>query len=159
MRTSPLPAGSSRCAISRSGTSWCGLSRFHSIGGWGMITTGKNLGEIIGNFGQIISERNPTDDDMQEVQQDSADDPVATELRRVLDGLSAEEQAGLVAMAWLGRGDGGIGEWPELLAEARRRHEQPTGAYLLGMPLLADHLESALEAFGGSCAETEADRL
>ena len=36
--------------------------RFHSIGGWGMITTGKNLGEIIGNFGQIISERNPTYD-------------------------------------------------------------------------------------------------
>ena len=102
---------------------------------------------------------NPTDDDMQEVLQDSADDPVATELRRVLDGLSAEEQAGLAAMAWLGRGEGGIGEWPELLAEARRRHEQPTGAYLLGMPLLADHLESALEAFGGSCAETEADRL
>ena len=31
--------------------------RLHSIGGWGMITTGKNLGEIIGNFGQIVSER------------------------------------------------------------------------------------------------------
>ena len=34
--------------------------RFHSIGGWGMITTGKNLGEIIGKFGQIISKREPT---------------------------------------------------------------------------------------------------
>jgi pyruvate-ferredoxin/flavodoxin oxidoreductase len=33
--------------------------RFHSIGGWGMITTGKNLGEIIGDFGQILSERKP----------------------------------------------------------------------------------------------------
>ncbi|MBP7948558.1 MAG: 2-oxoacid:acceptor oxidoreductase family protein [Verrucomicrobiales bacterium] len=33
--------------------------RFHSIGGWGMITTGKNLGSIIGDFGQIISEENP----------------------------------------------------------------------------------------------------
>ena len=31
--------------------------RFHSIGGWGMITTGKNLGELIGEFGQYISER------------------------------------------------------------------------------------------------------
>ena len=29
-----------------------------------MITTGKNLGEIIGKFGQIISERNPTYDDL-----------------------------------------------------------------------------------------------
>ena len=33
--------------------------RFHSIGGWGMITTGKNLGEIIGDFGKILSDQNP----------------------------------------------------------------------------------------------------
>src|ERR1022692_3399929 len=33
--------------------------RFHSIGGWGMITTGKNLGSIIGDFGKFISEANP----------------------------------------------------------------------------------------------------
>ena len=36
--------------------------RFHSIGGWGMITTGKNLGSIIGDFGKFISEQNPTYD-------------------------------------------------------------------------------------------------
>ena len=28
--------------------------RFHSIGGWGMITTGKNLGEVIGAFGDDL---------------------------------------------------------------------------------------------------------
>ncbi len=33
--------------------------RFHSIGGWGMITTGKNLGSIIGDLGHHISEANP----------------------------------------------------------------------------------------------------
>ncbi len=36
--------------------------RFHSIGGWGMITTGKNLGSIIGDFGSFISEQNPSYD-------------------------------------------------------------------------------------------------
>src|SRR5437588_3206686 len=36
--------------------------RFHSIGGWGMITTGKNLGSIIGDFGKFVSERNPAYD-------------------------------------------------------------------------------------------------
>jgi pyruvate-ferredoxin/flavodoxin oxidoreductase len=36
--------------------------RFHSIGGWGMITTGKNLGSIIGDFGTFISEQNPSYD-------------------------------------------------------------------------------------------------
>lgn len=33
--------------------------RFHSIGGWGMITTGKNLGSIIGEFGGLISQMKP----------------------------------------------------------------------------------------------------
>ncbi|MBI4624703.1 MAG: 2-oxoacid:acceptor oxidoreductase family protein, partial [Verrucomicrobia bacterium] len=37
--------------------------RFHSIGGWGMITTGKNLGSIIGDFGQFISEQKPSYDE------------------------------------------------------------------------------------------------
>ena len=31
--------------------------RLHSIGGWGMITTGKNLGAIIGAFGEDIAEK------------------------------------------------------------------------------------------------------
>lgn len=37
--------------------------RFHSIGGWGMITTGKNLGSIIGDLSSFISEQNPEYDD------------------------------------------------------------------------------------------------
>lgn len=36
--------------------------RFHSIGGWGMITTGKNLGSIIGEFGDVISKKDPSYD-------------------------------------------------------------------------------------------------
>jgi pyruvate-ferredoxin/flavodoxin oxidoreductase len=36
--------------------------RFHSIGGWGMITTGKNLGSIIGDLGKFISDQNPAYD-------------------------------------------------------------------------------------------------
>lgn len=37
--------------------------RFHSIGGWGMITTGKNLGELIGGFGTFLSETHPEYDE------------------------------------------------------------------------------------------------
>ena len=37
--------------------------RLHSIGGWGMITTGKNLGEIIGAVGEdLIQEHTEVDD-------------------------------------------------------------------------------------------------
>ncbi len=31
--------------------------RFHSIGGWGMITTGKNLGAILGDFSKYVAKR------------------------------------------------------------------------------------------------------
>ncbi len=37
--------------------------RFHSIGGWGMITTGKNMGEIIGSFGHHIAQASPEYDE------------------------------------------------------------------------------------------------
>ena len=37
--------------------------RFHSIGGWGAITTGKNLGAIIGDFNDFLSARNTELDD------------------------------------------------------------------------------------------------
>ena len=37
--------------------------RFHSIGGWGMITTGKNLGSIVGEFGDLVSRQNPEYDE------------------------------------------------------------------------------------------------
>ncbi|MDY7107011.1 MAG: 2-oxoacid:acceptor oxidoreductase family protein [Planctomycetota bacterium] len=40
--------------------------RMHSIGGWGMITTGKNLGEIIGNFGDFVAERDNAVDEFGE---------------------------------------------------------------------------------------------
>ncbi|EDY80633.1 Pyruvate flavodoxin/ferredoxin oxidoreductase, thiamine diP-binding domain protein [Verrucomicrobiia bacterium DG1235] len=38
--------------------------RLHSIGGWGMITTGKNLAEIIGDLGTYVAQRdNAVDED------------------------------------------------------------------------------------------------
>jgi pyruvate-ferredoxin/flavodoxin oxidoreductase len=38
--------------------------RLHSIGGWGMITTGKNLGEIIGEIGDFVSQREGRRDEL-----------------------------------------------------------------------------------------------
>lgn len=37
--------------------------RLHSIGGWGMITTGKNLAEIIGELGTFVAERDDERDE------------------------------------------------------------------------------------------------
>ncbi|MCP3880880.1 MAG: oxidoreductase [Sulfitobacter sp.] len=38
--------------------------RLHSIGGWGMITTGKNLGEIIGAFGAELAQEQKQFDEL-----------------------------------------------------------------------------------------------
>jgi pyruvate-ferredoxin/flavodoxin oxidoreductase len=38
--------------------------RFHSIGGWGAITTGKNLGAIIGDFNDFLYERDRVVDEL-----------------------------------------------------------------------------------------------
>jgi hypothetical protein len=96
---------------------------------------------------------NPTDDAMLSVLEDHPDDPVVQELTAFIQALSEDEQVDLVALTWLGRGDGGIEDWNDLRAEAARAHNRRTASYLLGMPLLSNHLEDALSQFGISCDE------
>jgi hypothetical protein len=102
---------------------------------------------------------NATDDAMISVLEDHADDPVVAELRGFIGALTEDEQVDLVALAWLGRGDGTLEDWEDLRAEAARLHNKRTASYLLGMPLLPDHLEDALSQFGSSCEEFEMGHL
>jgi Protein of unknown function (DUF3775) len=102
---------------------------------------------------------NATDDRMLSVLEDHREDPVADEIRGFIGALNEDEQIDLVALAWLGRGDGTIDDWDELRAEAARAHNKRTAAYLLGMPLLPDHLDEALSQFDRSCDEFEMGHL
>jgi hypothetical protein len=102
---------------------------------------------------------NAADDAMISVLEDHSDDPVAQEIRGFIGALNEDEQTDLVALAWLGRGDGTIDDWDELRAEAARAHNSRTASYLLGMPLLADHLEEGLSQFDQSCDDFEMGRL
>lgn len=99
------------------------------------------------------------DDAMSSVLEDHTDDPVAQELRGFIDALNEDEQIDLVALTWLGRGDGSTADWDELRAEASRAHNKRTAAYLLGIPTLADYLDEGLAQFGMSCEEFELGRL
>ena len=94
---------------------------------------------------------NPSDDAMISVLEDHADDATQQELRMFIDALTEDEQIDLVALTWLGRGDGEIGDWDELRAEAERLHNNRTAAYLLAKPMLPDHLEEGLAQFGYRC--------
>jgi Protein of unknown function (DUF3775) len=102
---------------------------------------------------------NATDDGMISVLEDHGDDPAGDEIRGMIGAMNEDEQIDLVALSWLGRGDGTIGDWDELRGEAARAHNKRTAAYLLGIPLLADYLEEALAQFGLSCSDVEMDHL
>ena len=98
---------------------------------------------------------NASDDAMVSVLEDHADDPVRAELMAMIRGLNEDEQIDLVALAWLGRGDGDLDDWSDIRAEASRAHNRRTAEYLLGMPLLGDYLEEALTQLGHSPDEFE----
>jgi hypothetical protein len=98
---------------------------------------------------------NASDDMMLSVLEDHADDPVRSELVAMIRALNEDEQVDLVALAWLGRGDGDLSDWDDLRSEAARAHNKRTAEYLLGMPILADYLEEALSQFGHTAEEFE----
>jgi hypothetical protein len=102
---------------------------------------------------------NPTDDRQVDVLEESSDNPVAQELRVFIAELGEEEKADLIGLLRLGRGDGTMEEWSAMRSEGWREHHGRIAAYLMGEPLLSDHLEEGLSQFGFSCAEFEIGRL
>jgi hypothetical protein len=76
-------------------------------------------------------------------------------LETLIDELNEEEQAALVALAWVGRGDYEPDEWNEALKAAQERNESSTSLYLTGMDLLGDLLAEGLAAFGIVVEEIE----
>jgi hypothetical protein len=101
---------------------------------------------------------NETDDRFSSVLTEEAFATVRTEIASFIEAMDVDEQAELVALTWVGRGDFSAAEWDEAVSQARARRESPTSNYLLGIPLLAAHLESGLGEFGESCTLFAADR-
>ena len=98
---------------------------------------------------------NATDDAMLSVLEDHGDDPTYTELRMFINALTEDEQVDLVALTWLGRGDGEVSDWNDLREEASRLHNNRTAQYLLGKPMLGDHLEEGMAQLGYSAEDYE----
>jgi hypothetical protein len=96
-----------------------------------------------------------TDDNQVAVLENYGDDPLRRELRAFIGSLSADEQIDLLALAWLGRGDGSAENWPAIRQEATRRHNHRTANSLSGMPILADYLEEGLYLLGYSSQESD----
>lgn len=84
-----------------------------------------------------------------------ANNPIAQEIKDMIDGLNDDEQADLVALTWIGRGDYSAEEWQETVNTARQRRTNPTSDYLLGTPLLGDYLEEGLIHLGFDLVDLE----
>lgn len=106
--------------------------------------------------GDIVNADDDGDNPL-DVLEDTRDDPTEDELTSWISDLTETQQAELVALMWLGRGDDGPESYDELLAEARGQQGARTARYLLGTPRLGDHLEEGLEKLGISTAELESD--
>lgn len=98
---------------------------------------------------------NPSDDQNLDVLEEHADDPVVAELTGFIHAMTDDEQIDLVTLMWLGRGDSTPAEWGELREEATNAHNDRTAEYLLGTPLLGEHLEEGLSKLDLSCSDQD----
>ncbi len=103
-----------------------------------------------GHSGDDLADDLPENDDA-----GGGDNLEIDDLKAYIDSLSDDEQAELVALAWVGRGTYTAEDWDEAVEVAREEHPKRVGKYLLSQPLLADELEEGLSEFDLSCEDVE----
>ncbi|HZH46584.1 MAG TPA: DUF3775 domain-containing protein [Roseococcus sp.] len=98
--------------------------------------------------GDEDEERDDDDDEEEEVTLDLLTD--------FIDDLNDDEQAALIALAWVGRGDYDAEGWDEAVKLAAERNAKGTASgYLVDMAGLGDLLSDGVAAFGLSVEEVE----
>ena len=98
--------------------------------------------------GDEDEERDDDDDEEEEVTLDLLTD--------FIDDLNDDEQAALIALAWVGRGDYDAEGWDEAVKLAAERNAKGTASgYLVDMAGLGDLLSDGVAAFGLSIEEVE----
>lgn len=84
---------------------------------------------------------------------DQPSDLTQEELKTAIEDLEPDQQASLVALMWLGRGDYDAEEWSNAVKDASDRWTSRTADYLISTPLVADYLGEGLALLGYSCSE------
>lgn len=101
-------------------------------------------------------ERDEETDGGANLAEELSDDDTEEALREFIEELNEDEQAALIALAWIGRGDYDADDWDEALRLAAERNENGDAAdYLTGMDLLGDLLSEGVAAFGLSLEEVD----
>lgn len=95
-----------------------------------------------------------TDDmDALHVLADYEDDATYQETVEFINDLRTDQQATLIALMYVGRGDYSADEWDEAYNIALQELTDRTGEYLLSRPLVADYIEQGMDALGISYKE------
>ena len=95
----------------------------------------------------------PSEDWARQVLADHAEDLCYREFKAAVEDLEPEQQAVVVALMWLGRGDYSEDQWDDACADAGAEWTPRTAEYLLARPLVADYLEEGLYLLGYNCEE------
>ena len=90
-----------------------------------------------------------TDEETLSVLDDSINTSVEEELIASLEDLAEDQQAELLAFAWIGQGTYDAADWDEALEEATAEHNIVEER--MEMPMLASVLEAGLAAFDINC--------
>jgi hypothetical protein len=95
----------------------------------------------------------PSENWAQQILADHIDDPCATEVVETVKDLEPDQQAELLALMWLGRGDYDLSEWDTAVQDAAESMDDipDPGSYLLAHPLVADFLLDGLDKHGLGC--------
>lgn len=94
----------------------------------------------------------PSDEDWaRQVLADHADDLTYQEFEAAIRDLEPDQQAAVVALLWMGRGDYDENQWEAACADARAELTPRTAEYLMSKPLVANYLEAGLAILGYSC--------
>ena len=88
---------------------------------------------------------NASDDEGPATLQDSPDNLIRDEIAAEIEDLDPDQQAELVALMWVGRGDMEPEEWEEAVTLAADRHDGSTAEYLLTHPHVADYLDEGID--------------
>lgn len=88
--------------------------------------------------------------DWSQILADHEDDMTYSEVETIIDDLNVDEQADLLTLMYIGRGDYDIKEWKAANIEAKENLAPNLTGYLLSKPHIADILESALNDLGVS---------
>ncbi|MCK4713167.1 MAG: DUF3775 domain-containing protein [Marinosulfonomonas sp.] len=115
-----------------------------------VIIRARELGAKVGRW-----DRPGDEADADTILESRSSDGTEAELRSYIADMNRDEQASLVAVMWIGRETFDAAELAEAIKIAKQEAISPTETYLLGIPLLADYLESGLEALGFSVEEVE----